>query len=411
VSLDLGAARSELLARISERRDEFIAAVLAHALSGLASGGSEGPSVLDFVARTAATSFDCGVGITTGDRRLSADEPEETIKAARCAARRGIPLDAVVHGYRVAHSLLWDVVAEEVAALGLESERRELMLRNASHAQFAYFDHLIGLVTREYEFDDEWSVRGAEQRLLGSLEALLTGHLSAADDLDYVLEAMHLALVLWGPAADATARRLVGGYPQPASLVVSPTSQLTWVWFATPDGTLDRQLQELHAGRGSDLFALSVGEPAYGPEGFRQTHEQARDGERIGRLTGARVVRFADIALEAAVLSSGRAPAFAATFLGDLLQPGARNAALRATLEAYLRTACNAASTAARLGVHDQSVRYRLRTIEHALGHSLEMRRAELDVALRLVRILDLADGACPDPATPVARVLSENVS
>jgi len=43
-----------------------------------------------------------------------------------------------------------------------------------------------------------------------------------------------------------------------------------------------------------------------------------------------------------------------------------------------------AASTGARLGVHDRTVGYRLATIEERLGRPLAARRDEIGVALRL---------------------------
>jgi len=48
-----------------------------------------------------------------------------------------------------------------------------------------------------------------------------------------------------------------------------------------------------------------------------------------------------------------------------------------------------AASAAATLGVHQQTVANRLRAAEERLGHSVGSRRVELEIALRLRAALD----------------------
>jgi DNA-binding PucR family transcriptional regulator len=66
---------------------------------------------------------------------------------------------------------------------------------------------------------------------------------------------------------------------------------------------------------------------------------------------------------------------------------GARGPILRKTLHAYFATGQNAASAAAVLGVHEKTVSNRLRAIEEHLGHPIEARRAELELALRLAAL------------------------
>jgi DNA-binding PucR family transcriptional regulator len=61
-----------------------------------------------------------------------------------------------------------------------------------------------------------------------------------------------------------------------------------------------------------------------------------------------------------------------------------RTERLRRTLVGYFGCGQNAAAAAAALGVHQQTVGHRLRTIEERLGAPVHERRAELEVALRL---------------------------
>ncbi len=68
-------------------------------------------------------------------------------------------------------------------------------------------------------------------------------------------------------------------------------------------------------------------------------------------------------------------------------------------MTAYFRAGHNAASAAARLGVHERTGAYRIRSIEQALGETLTELRADLDVALRLHRVLFTAASASPSAA------------
>jgi len=70
--------------------------------------------------------------------------------------------------------------------------------------------------------------------------------------------------------------------------------------------------------------------------------------------------------------------------LGPLLDDRKRTQVLLETLRPYADSNWNAASTGARLGVHERTVGYRLATIEEQLGHPLAARREEIGVALRL---------------------------
>jgi DNA-binding PucR family transcriptional regulator len=72
--------------------------------------------------------------------------------------------------------------------------------------------------------------------------------------------------------------------------------------------------------------------------------------------------------------------------LGAALEGGLLTERVRETLEAWLVTG-SYVGAAAMLGVHEQTVRQRLRRLEEALGRSLHDRRTELHVALRLSRL------------------------
>jgi DNA-binding PucR family transcriptional regulator len=64
-------------------------------------------------------------------------------------------------------------------------------------------------------------------------------------------------------------------------------------------------------------------------------------------------------------------------------------ARLRATLRVYLEENLSPARAARRLGIHQNTVVYRVKRAEEILGHSIEQGRLELEVSLRLSEGLD----------------------
>lgn len=61
-----------------------------------------------------------------------------------------------------------------------------------------------------------------------------------------------------------------------------------------------------------------------------------------------------------------------------------RSRRLRETLRAYFSAGQNAALTAKRLGIHEQTVAQRLGAVEERTGRAVASRRAELETALRI---------------------------
>src|SRR5205085_10983649 len=99
---------------------------------------------------------------------------------------------------------------------------------------------------------------------------------------------------------------------------------------------------------------------------------------------GRQITHFDDVALVA--LMSGDedgAREFVARELAGIEGDDARSRRLRETLSAYFSAGHNAAATAARLGVHEQTVALRLRAVEERTGYPVVSRHTELDTALR----------------------------
>ena len=109
---------------------------------------------------------------------------------------------------------------------------------------------------------------------------------------------------------------------------------------------------------------------------------------RVAQLLLARpgsVTHYADVAVTA--LASGdqeQARRFAEDQLGPLLGGDRESVRLAATLAAYLEEHASPRRAAARLGVHENTVAARIRTIEERLDRPIAGRVTELLLALRL---------------------------
>jgi DNA-binding PucR family transcriptional regulator len=112
---------------------------------------------------------------------------------------------------------------------------------------------------------------------------------------------------------------------------------------------------------------------------------------RIAQLTRRRpgsVTRWTDVAL-AAVASADLelAQQFVASELGPLVRDDDQTARLAATLRVYLEEQMSPRRAAQRLGVHENTIANRIRAVREQLGHPIEDRACELQVALRLVAL------------------------
>jgi DNA-binding PucR family transcriptional regulator len=97
----------------------------------------------------------------------------------------------------------------------------------------------------------------------------------------------------------------------------------------------------------------------------------------------------ADLAVVGALLGDReRAVRLTRSVLGPLAEPTPRNVDLVDTLEAYFACGERKAGAAARLGVHEKTVAHRLRRAEELLGATVSARRAALETAVVLHRLV-----------------------
>jgi DNA-binding CsgD family transcriptional regulator len=331
-----------------------------------------------------------------------AEPPQAAVDFARELVRRGVSIDALLRAYGTGHATFFGIWVEAIEATLEDPAAKARAVELGAAWTFDYVQKLIGdLVTRYSEERERWVCSAAAVRS-EIVRALLGGerpNLEAAGRrLRYELDRHHVAYVVWihedcasdrDPGAverlAADVAPLVGGR---GTLVVPLGRNVVGAWTGA------REPLEIPPPAALPVpdACIAFGSPGAGVEGFCRSHREAMHARRVTQLAGRRspgVVRYADVAL-AAVGSVD--PELARDFVGAELGglAGDDDGALRlaATLQVYLEEHCSPRRAARRLGVHENTVKNRIRSAEELLGHPVDERVAELLVALRLARVV-----------------------
>ncbi|HEV7771384.1 MAG TPA: helix-turn-helix domain-containing protein [Solirubrobacterales bacterium] len=306
------------------------------------------------------------------------------IAGAQAVAEVG-ELRLLLSGYRIAQMSLSDAWLLLVERSVVDPGERQRMLRHGSEYFFRYAGALSDYVTDVYQRQLEQAVRSGEQRRFQVIRALLQGESLGASQLDVDLEQHHIAVIAWGQGAEAGARELATALGRPL-VAIGPLNRIWWGWIsgARPlTSTQERDLKHFRPIAG--LSRLALGLEALGEAGFRASNRQALRARWVSRGGEEQVVHYADVAVEALASENGEdAHAFLTHELSGIEDDSTASQRIRETIVAYFAADHNAASAAAALGIHHQTVANRLRVAEDRLGHPIGARRVELETALRL---------------------------
>lgn len=178
-----------------------------------------------------------------------------------------------------------------------------------------------------------------------------------------------------------------------ASALVHPLGILSMAaWISAHDALSPRQLDDLlFDTRAAPGVRMAIGELAPGMMGFRQSYNEAAEARRVAELAGrpalspatrtSRRRRFATADLEQARIFVQR-ELHGPTGMDDLTRRST------ATLRTYLDERSSRSRTAKRLGIHENTVTYRINQAEETLGRGVDQRTLELRVALVLARLV-----------------------
>jgi hypothetical protein len=327
----------------------------------------------------------------------------QPLEFARVQARLRIPQTALQRSYRVGFFTMWQEWSHRLCAV---AEAADVPREEALHALaqltvtiFDYQDHVASQVAEQYARADEALGRSRAHVRQGLVREVLRGAASLPPSdlltLDYDLEACHVAVVLPATAEGAATQLTIGlrGATGTRQSLVHPLElSRTAVWLGRPTGWPPGALRRLREVLATVGVEASLSEPRPGIAGFREALEQAQEVDRVraawGRGQAPPVLEHGDVSLEILLLRDpDRARGFVRTELGPLAEDTPEAARLRETLDASFRLGTHVAA-AEHLQLHEHTVRNRLHRAEEHLGRPVQGRRTELQVALRLLRVL-----------------------
>ncbi len=338
-----------------------------------------------------------------------AEPPAAAVAYAHELARRGVGIDLLLRGYHATEAAFFSLFVERVRARpSLEADAGQVVEAGAQWL-FAFVGALTrGIVERYAEEHERW-VRSADALRQREVRAVLAGEATDAHAVSarirYPLDRRHLALVLWMDAPPPTggepvqamlersAAELAASLGATMTLIVGFPDGLVAAWLAGVEPAAAPHIARIPFGPPSGPRpGAACGLPASGLAGFRKSHGQAMHAYRVARLTGLRagaVVDYKDVALTAlATVDVEQARDFTVRELGSLTDESDESLRLAATLRVYLEEGSSARSAAKRLGVHENTVKNRIRSAEERVGHPVSVRVAELLLALRLAGLV-----------------------
>lgn len=327
--------------------------------------------------------------------------PPEAIAWSHDLVHRGVQLPALLRAYRLGHGFAERRFEATAAELEIEPEIRWRVLALASRYFFAYIDVICTALVEDYEQERARWIRGAAaaraELVTAILERAPVEPRAAAEKLRYEVSRRHLAMIVWADPRDvaehegslegeaANLAAALGGGPL---LTVPIGERVVWAW--TSGGHIDDASGAQHR-MGAGVRA-AIGTCADGLAGMADSHLEARAARRVAELRAVRtgaVVSYRTAGLTALLTADPtEAVRFAEAELGELAAATDSAARLRATVQTYLEENLSPARAARRLGVHQNTIVYRVKRAEEILGRAVEERRLQLEVALRLADAL-----------------------
>ncbi|MFE6863933.1 PucR family transcriptional regulator [Nocardia sp. NPDC057668] len=360
----------------------------------------------DLTASSRAHALEVLSGLTQD--RFDYPVPADAHAFARTIARRGYDVRLLLRVYHLGQEAVIDYMAEVIDQRKLPQDIERSLLLRLFDRTTRWVSTSIEQLTDTYMEERERGLRAALNQRADIVSALLAGSdlevENASARLGYRLAQRHAALVLWieddaavarfdgdddaAGLLDRVAARCASALGNGSLLTVPAGATALWAWIGVDEEPADLRGASWPV---ESPVRMAVGGPAAQVAGFRGAHREAvatRQVAERARPETARVLHYPDV--EVAYLAGGDDTAMRALIdreLGALAGPGAHSERLRETLHAYLRARRSPDAAAKMLGVHKNTVRYRIQRIEDLLGHTVEQRGPKLEIALDCVAV------------------------
>jgi hypothetical protein len=204
----------ELAQRLEEEIDELVETMLPRMRAEVPDFDvGLRPELRDAERASIYGNFRAILGALGGDR-TQPDAPAEAMEEARVTARAGVPLESLLHTYRVGHAVVWERALDIAEELAPDGRSRHAVLKIGSRWLFSYVDAVARHVTIEYTRERDRIMRSSIERRVQLVRDILDGAAIDAGELGYDLDAEHLALVVQGSGRRAALGRR-GISPEP----------------------------------------------------------------------------------------------------------------------------------------------------------------------------------------------------
>jgi DNA-binding PucR family transcriptional regulator len=335
------------------------------------------------------------------------EPPVAASERARRLAQRDVPLSALIRAYRIGHWRFLQWCLDELHRHGADENLSAATTRRMLTASFGYIDRLSEDLIELYQLErDRWLLSQTAGRAARVREIFAEKQVDvdwAESALGYRLKQSHLGLVAWLPepthGGEGLARldRLTSEIAKELKCSARPLfiprdETMCWAWlpfgsrYEVSWGQLESVVED-----GDPSVRVCAGRVEPGVEGFRSTHRQALLAQELATASswGARFTAYshvAPIALMSTNIDDMRS--WVRSVLGPLAVDDERSARLRETVQIFLNTGCSYTATASRQILHKNTVQYRIRKAEEAIGHKVQERQTDLEVALLAVQYL-----------------------
>ncbi|MFF7476885.1 helix-turn-helix domain-containing protein [Streptomyces sp. NPDC008092] len=387
--MSLSSVGTALLARLPEIGGQMAARIRSDVDTYRDASLVPPDSLVDSCIRNAGLVLGC---FAHGD----APDVRSAWETGRIRAENGVPLADTLHAYRIAFELLWALMREEA---GGHPEVTEADLLEGSSVLWTLFGRYAeGVATAYREKATELTSR-AEARRSALAEALFTGVI--ADPATLGEAAGQLGLPEHGPyvVIAAAVSGGPGAEPLPGIEAALREVHVASTWRLLPEAQIGLVSLDPTDARSMGLRVLRRSRARIGTSPRFDSLRDTPKALRFARLalaglpgTGPGLARFDDnpLAMLAAAAPSEAARLVELVLTPVLGLPTPERARLLETLGQWFAAGGSAAEVAARMFVHPNTVRYRIRRIEELTGRRLSDPRAvaEIGAALHTLHVL-----------------------
>jgi|GEM_PF-6741554 len=318
------------------------------------------------------------------DRAPRAEELADLESAAARRLHQAVPLEAIFHSYHVGLRVMWECLLERA---------EDLDLGHLAILTLEYADRVTDAAARAYLLERERVSRSQQEATRLFFTRLFSGDftdepavLREAQALGYDLSRTHIVVLVTANLAQGQASTSVDMVLAqvrdhlerffPNSAIVLMRAGLL---FAVPGDSAQHVVASVSSGVADTTglgrtLTVSLGTPRAGVHGLISSFQEARRAQTLGAiLTPAQTVyRYDELRLFDLFKEGEPVDAFVAEVLGKLVaHDRQRQSQLLETLDALFASALNRKVAARRLGVHPNTLSYRIHRIEELMDGSL----------------------------------------